>query len=234
MRLSICLVAIIVLGLSSTTTSNSALTFEQAAGDDTKLVYADFEKVENGRAVSNGGGQIQIYTGQESTPVKFKGIAGASPGAPEIVRLPNNETNHLASFEYSLTGPNQWANVTLEIQGKPATNGQTVADDVSGFKNLSMQLYATGIDSVRVEVISHGQGIKLDAGFPQMAIKLKPGLNTYLIPLNKLAQPGWQQQKVDSKEVLKKLTAVTISAFCGGQCTPQNGQIVIDNIMFQK
>jgi hypothetical protein len=85
-----------------------------------------------------------------------------------------------------------------------------------------------------VEVISHGQGIKLDAGFPQMAIKLKPGLNTYLIPLNKLAQPGWQQQKVDSKEVLKKLTAVTISAFCGGQCTPQNGQIVIDNIMFQK
>jgi hypothetical protein len=166
--------------------------------------------------------------------VKFKGIAGASPGAPEIVRLPNNETNHLASFEYSLTGPNQWANVTLEIQGKPATNGQTVADDVSGFKNLSMQLYATGIDSVRVEVISHGQGIKLDAGFPQMAIKLKPGLNTYLIPLNKLAQPGWQQQKVDSKEVLKKLTAVTISAFCGGQCTPQNGQIVIDNIMFQK
>lgn len=235
MRLSICLVAIVLLGLLTPTTSNSSLSYQEvASGDGSKLVYADFEKVENGRAVSNGGGQIQIYTGQESTPVKFKGIAGASPGAPEVVRLPQDEKNHLASFEYSLTGPNQWANVTLEIQGKPTANGQPVADDVSGFKNLSMQLYATGIDSVRVEVISHGQGIKLDAGFPQMAIKLKPGLNTYLIPLNKLVQPNWQQQKVDAKEVLKKLTAVTISVFCGGQCTPQNGQVVVDNVMFQK
>ena len=233
MRLSICLVAIIVLGLLTPTPSNSLIYQQATTGDDSKLIYADFEKVENGRAVSNRGGQIQIYTGQESTPVTFKGIAGASPGAPEIVRLPQDQTNHLAAFEYSLTGPNQWANVTLEIQGKPTANGQPVADDVSGFKNLSMQLFAKGIDSVRIEVISHGQGIKLDAGFPQMAIKLKPGLNTYLIPLNKLAQPTWQQQKVDPKEVLKKLTAVTISAFCS-QCTPQNGQIVIDNVIFQK
>ncbi len=234
MKLSICLVGIIVLGLSTPVTPSKTVTaLQTSGGDDGKLVYADFEKVENGRAVSNSGGLIQIYTGQESTPVKFKGVAGASPGAPELVRLPNSETNHLAAFEYSLVGPNQWANVTLEIQGKPASNGQPAADDVSGFKNLSMQLYATGIDSVRVEVISHGQGIKLDAGFPQMAIRLKPGLNTYLIPLNKLAQPSWQQQKVDTKEVLKKLTAVSISAFCG-PCANQNGQMVVDNVTFQK
>ncbi len=85
---------------------NSTNTQDEATSAD-KLVYADFEKVENGRAVSNGGGLIQIFTGQESTPVKFKGIANASPGAPELGRIKENDKNHLASFEYGWTGPNQ-------------------------------------------------------------------------------------------------------------------------------
>jgi hypothetical protein len=196
-------------------------------------MYADFEKMENGRAVSNGGGLIQIYAAQESTPVRFRGVPESSPGAPEIVRQKGNETNHFATFDYSLTGPNAWANVTLEIQGRPTNSGRTQADDMSAFKNLSMQLYVTGIESVRVEVISKGQGIKLDAGFPQMSVRVKPCLNTYLIPLNKMSQPSWVQDRVDTKEVLKKLTAVSISAFCN-QCTPQTGLIAVDNVEFQK
>jgi hypothetical protein len=35
-----------------------------------KFVYADFEKAENGRAVSNNGGLVQVYTAQDSTPVQ--------------------------------------------------------------------------------------------------------------------------------------------------------------------
>src|SRR5262245_50235512 len=81
-----------------------------------KLVYADFEKMENGRPVSNGGGLVQIFTAQESTPAQFKGMANASPGSPDIVVAKGNEKNHVAMFEYTLTAPNQWANVTLEIQ----------------------------------------------------------------------------------------------------------------------
>jgi hypothetical protein len=69
-----------------------------------------------------------------------------------------NDPNHLASFEYSFDWSNQWANVTLEIQGHPTQNGQTKADDVSGYKQLSLQLYATGVDSLRVEFISHWPG----------------------------------------------------------------------------
>jgi len=212
--------------------SNPTSTQEEVTSAD-KLVYADFEKVENGRAVSNRGGLIQIYTGQESTPVKFKGVANASPGAPEIVRVKENDKNHLASFEYSLTGPNQWANVTLEIQGHPVQNGQTKADDVTGYKHLSLQLFATGVDSLRVEFVSHGQGIKLDGGYPQLPIRLKPGLNTYLIPLKGLSQPSWQQDRIDTKELLRKLTAISISTYCS-QCTPQLGRVVVDNLIFQK
>lgn len=203
----------------------------QEGGD--KFVYADFEKVDNGRAVSNGGGLIQIYEAHESTPVKFKGVADLSPGAPELVVLKEAPQNHLASFLYNLTGPNQWANVTLEIQGRPLKDGKPVADDVSGYKQLSLQLYATGVDSLRVEFVSHGQGINLTAGFPQLPIRLKSGLNTYVIPLKGLSQPTWVQERVDSKDVLKKLTAISISAYCN-QCTPQHGMVLVDNLVFQK
>lgn len=208
----------------------SLSTFSQDSGD--KLVYADFEKVENGRAISNSGGLVQIYTAQESTPVKFKGLDSASPGAPELVVLKDNPQNHLASFDYSLVGPNQWANVTLEVQGRPLKDGKPVADDVSVYKQLSLQLYATGVDALRVEFVSHGQGININAGFPQLPIRLKSGLNTYVIPLKGLSQPSWAE-RVDTKEVLKKLTAVSISAYCN-QCTPQHGMVLVDNLVFQK
>ena len=206
-------------------------TVSQESGD--KFVYADFEKMENGRPISANGGMVQIYTGNESTPVKYKGLANATPGAPELIVLKDAPQNHLASFEYSLVGPNQWANVTMEVQGRPMKDGKPVADDVSGYKQMALQLYATGVDSLRVEFISHGQGINLTAGFPQVPIRLKTGLNTYVIPLKGLQQPSWVQDRVDSKEVLKKLTAISISAYCE-QCTPKNGMVLVDNIMFQK
>jgi hypothetical protein len=210
-----------------------ALSLIATAQDGDKFVYADFEKVENGRAVSNNGGLVQIYTAQESTPVKFKGLANANPGAPELIVLKDAPQNHLASFEYNLLGPNQWANVTLEIQGRPTKDGKPVADDVSGYKQLTLQLYATGVDSLRVEFISHGQGINITAGFPQLPIRIKSGLNTYVIPLKGLGQPSWVQERVDTKEVLRKLTAISISAYCD-QCTPKQGMVLVDNLVFQK
>jgi hypothetical protein len=211
--------------------ANASAQGEKAEGD--KFVYADFEKMENGRPVSNGGGLVQVYTAQESTPVRFKGMVNASPGAPEIVVPKGNEKNHVAMFDYILTTPNQWANVTLEIQGHPNKDRKPVADDVSAYKHLSVQLYATGTEGLRVEFISHGQGIPLNSGFPQIPLRLKPGLNTYLIPLKSLSQPSWVEQKVDTKEVLRKLTAISISAYCN-QCVPQHGTVAADNLVFQK
>jgi len=224
----------IVSALESAATiipSAASVQGEEPAADE--FVYANFERMENGRPVSNGGGLVQIYTAQESTPVQFKGLANASPGAPEIVRVKGQEENHVATFEYTLVGPNQWANVTLEIQGHPNKEGKAVADDISAYKNLSIQLYATGTEGLRVEFISHGQGIPLNSGFPQISLKLKPGFNTYLIPLKSLSQPSWVEQRVDTKDVLRRLTAVSISAYCN-QCTPQHGTVAVDNLVFQR
>jgi hypothetical protein len=81
--------------------------------------------------------------------------------------------------------------------------------------------------------MSRGQGINLTSGFPQMTFKIKPGFNTYKIPLSSLQQPSWVQTKVGVKDVLKKLTAISLTAFCE-QCTPLHGTVVVDNVAFVK
>jgi len=188
--------------------------------------------------VSARGGYVQFQGSQQNpgTPVKFKGIEGVN--APELVRLKPDDPNKVAMFTYELPAANQYANATLEIQGLPAKDGKQVAEDVSAYKFLTLQVYAkgtpgpTGVTRIRVEFLSRDQGIKLQYGFPQATVQLSPaGFNTYKVVLKSVAQPNWVEFKVDTKEVLKKLTAVSITAFCD-QCSPINGTLVIDNVIF--
>ncbi|HEV2862175.1 MAG TPA: hypothetical protein VGX48_14285 [Pyrinomonadaceae bacterium] len=203
----------------------------QPGGD--KFVYADFEAMQDGRPVSSRGGFVQLISYQESTPSKMKGLANSNPAAPELVRLKPDDPNRAAAFDYELYSPNQYAGVGLQISGQADKDGKPVADDLSAYKYLSMDVYATGVPRLRVEIISRGQGINMSSGFPSSAIKVKPGLNTYKIPLNTLAQPTWADTKVGPKDVLKKLTAVSITAFCES-CSPMKGMIVVDNVVFEK
>lgn len=197
-----------------------------------KFVYADFESVQDKRPVSSRGGLVQLISYQESTPSKMKGLADVNPPAPELVRLKQDDPSHAAAFDYELY-PNQYAGVGLQIGGQPDKDGKPVADDLSAYKFLSMDVYATGVPRLRVEITSRGQGINMNSGFPSSAIKVKPGLNTYKIPLNSLAQPSWADTKVGPKDILKKLTGITITAFCES-CSPTKGTVVVDNIVFEK
>jgi len=52
---------------SARLTQQPAAPTQSNGGDENKFVYADFERFENGRVVSNNGGLIQLFTGQEST-----------------------------------------------------------------------------------------------------------------------------------------------------------------------
>ncbi|HYY98201.1 MAG TPA: hypothetical protein VE642_06395, partial [Pyrinomonadaceae bacterium] len=203
----------------------------QAGGDS--LVYADFENVQDKRPLSNRGGAVQLISYQESTPSKFKGLANSSPPAPEVVRLKPDDPNHSIAFDYELYSPNQYAGVGVEVHGQADKDGKPVADDVSAYKYLSMQIYATGVQALRVELISRGQGISLSGGFPQATFKIKPGFNTYRLPLGSMSQPQWVQERVGTKDVLKKLTSISLTAYCE-QCAPVHGTVVVDNIAFQK
>jgi hypothetical protein len=209
----------------------------QPAADSSKLVYADFEKVESDRPVSARGGLIQLFAYQESIVHKstFKGLEGADPPAPELVHIKKDDPNHAMKFEFSLLAPNQWAGVTVEIHGQPDADGKPVPDDVSGFKNLSMQVYATGIEILRLEAVSKGARGKDPATvYPQMNFRVRPGFNTYQVPLKGFVQPGWAEVRVDPKDVFKYLTSINLTAFCDQCELSKQGMVIVDNLIFEK
>jgi len=51
----------------------------------------------------------------------------------------------------------------------------------------------TGVEYMRVEVTSHGQGINLQYGFPQASFKLAQWFKYYKIPLKSFGPASWIQ-----------------------------------------
>jgi len=223
--------SILLTGATTTPAPSAALVGEAAQGTD-KLVYADFETVKDNRPVSSRGGPVQMFSYQENSanPSRFKGAGGSN--VPEVVRLSKDDPNKAITFDYELRMPNQWAGVTVEVHGQPDSDGKAVADDVTGYKYLTLQLYVTGVTSVTVEFLSKGQGIKIDSGGPQMTFKVSKGFNTYKVALDSLTQPPYVETRIKPKDLLKKLTQVNISVACN-QCVPISGTVVIDNLIFQ-
>jgi hypothetical protein len=197
-----------------------------------KLVYADFEALDNGKALSARGGPITVTSYQESDMHRTttKGAPGAN--SPELVRIKPDDPNRLGKFEFAFMAPNQWAGAGMEIKGRPDADGKPQADDVSGYKKITMQLYAKGADMIRIEAISRGLGNDLQT-YPQMSFKVRPGLNTYEVALNALAQPRWVEIKEDPKKILQKLTALNVTAYCE-PCRPAEGMVLVDNVIFEK
>ena len=180
---------------------------------------------------------IQLYGYEESHTHKstFTGQEGADPPAPELVRIKKDDPNHAMKFDYSLRAPNQWAGVTVEIHGLPDVDGRLAPEDVSGYKTLSLQVYATGIQILRVETISGETGKDTTMQYPQKTFKVLPGFNTYKMPLTAFAQPAWvKDTRVDPKNILRKLTSIKLTAFCDQCELNQQGTVIVDNVVFEK
>jgi hypothetical protein len=206
-----------------------------AAQEGNALVYADFETITGNRPVSARGGLLQLIAYQENDVRKstFKGLEGIEPPAPELVHLKADDPNHLMKFDFAIQAPNQYAGVGVEIHGLPDKDGKPVGEDVSAYKTLSLQVFAKGVPILRLEANSRGQGIAMQAGWPMMTFKVREGLSTYKAPVKVFTQPSWVQDRIDPKDVFKKLTSLTLTAFCD-QCTPMQGMIVVDNVVFEK
>ncbi|HMB30080.1 MAG TPA: hypothetical protein VKS99_18355 [Blastocatellia bacterium] len=202
-------------------------------GNGDKLVYADFETANDNRPVSSRGGLVMLFGYQErpTTPSRYKGLEGANPPAPEFARPSKESPNKAIVFDYELPGTNEYAGVGVQVHGQPERDGKPVADDVGGYKYLTLQLYATGVTSMTVQFVSSGNGIETN-GPPEFAFKVLPGFNIYRVQLNSIKQPSWADPKVNHKDVLKKLTSLNIVASCN-QCVPTKGTVVIDNLIFQ-
>jgi hypothetical protein len=206
------------------------------SADAKNLVFADFERMEADRPVSARGGLIELFAYQESTIHKstFKGLAGVDPPAPELVHIKKGDPNRAMKFDFSLMAPNQWAGVTVEIHGQPDADGKAVPDDVSGFKSLSMEVYATGIEILKLEAISKERGKDTAMVYPQMTFKVRSGMNTYKVPLRGFTQPSWADLRVDPKDIFKALTSIKLSAFCDQCDANKQGMVIVDNMVFEK
>jgi hypothetical protein len=208
-----------------------------AAANANVLVYADFERVDNNRPVTTRGGLIQLFGYEESRIHKstFKGLEGATPPAPELVRIKKDDPNRAMKFDYALMAPNPWAGVTVELHGLADVDGQPVAEDVSGYKTLSLQVYATGVPILRLEAIAGERGRDMSMQYPQMTFKVRPGMNTYKVPLTAFTQPAWvTDRRVDPKDIFRKLTSINLTAFCEQCDLNRQGMVIVDNVIFEK
>src|SRR6266480_1925915 len=100
MRTLIATSAFLVLALSAVIFPGASHPSANAAAmQEDKLVYADFEKLENNRPVSARGGWVQLGNNQENpgNPAKFTGMKEAN-NAPELVHLKPDDPNKVAMF----------------------------------------------------------------------------------------------------------------------------------------
>jgi len=206
---------------------------DTSKASDEKLVYADFQKLENGRLVSSRGGRTQLnrWAQNMGAAPKMRGLENAEPPGPAPARVTDQDT--AAAFEYEMRMPNEWAGVGLEVFGQPERDGKPVADDISGYKYITMRLFGKGPQSVRVELISRGVGINLESGYPQMTFRISPGFNTYKFKLDSFRQPEWATPLDFKRDILMKLTSVTVGVFCD-KCRMESGTLVVDNLAFEK
>jgi hypothetical protein len=220
----ILIVAGLVLGQNTTKPSES---------DPSKLIYADFQNVAGGRPVSKRGGMTRLnhYSQNEANPPQFRGLENANPPAPAFARVTADDV--AAAFDYELRIPNEWAGVNMEVFGEPEKEGKLVPDDVSAYKFITLRAFTKGAQYIRIELITRGQGTNLESGYPMASFRVSPGFNSYKLKLDSFSQPAWAMPLDLKRDVLKKLTSVTIGVHCD-KCIMEKGTVVIDNIAFEK
>ena len=209
-------------------------TAKPAESTPSKFVYADFQNSVNGRPLSSRGGMTRLnrYSENAANPPEFRGMEKADPPAPALARVTGDDV--AAAFEYEMRIPNEWEGVNLEVFGQPDKDGKLPADDVSGYKFITLRLFAKGPRQIRLELITRGYGANLESGYPVADFNVSQGFNTYKLKLDSFNQPEWATPKLDLKlDVLKKLTSVTIGVFCN-KCIIEKGTVVVDNIAFEK
>ena len=203
------------------------------ASNESKLIYADFQNVQNGRPVSKRGGQTRLnrYAQNSANPPQFRGMENTDPPAPALARV--TDEDRAAAFDYEMRIPNEWQGVSLEVFGQPEKDGKLVADDVSEYKYITFRLFAKGPRMIHVELISRDHGANLEAGYPMANIRVQEGFNTYKLKLDSFNQPDWAMQLDLKRDVLKKLTSIQIGVTCD-KCIIEKGTVVVDNIAFEK
>ncbi len=235
-RIPFCIAGVIcalILVVAASVAAQSGDSSKTPEPDANKFVYADFQNLQNGRPVSKRGGPTRLnkYAQNPANTPLFRGLEKSDPPAPAPARVTADDT--AAAFEYELRMPNDWAGVNMEVFGEPEKDGKLVPDDVSEYKFITLRVFTKTARSIRIELISRGQGSNLESGYPSAVFRVTPGFNMYKLKLDSFGQPEWAMPLDLKRDVLKKLTSVTIGVFCE-KCIMETGTVVVDNIAFEK
>src|ERR1044072_3002576 len=127
---------------------------DSSKASDDKLIYADFQKLENGRLVSSRGGRPQLnrWAKNMGAAPKMVGLENSDPPSPAPTRVTDQDT--AAAFQYEMHMPNEWAGVNMEIFGQPEKDGKPVPDDISGYKYITVRIFGNGPQPARVDTLA--------------------------------------------------------------------------------
>ena len=220
-------IAVILIAVSSLAQDN-----DKSKDQGSRFVYADFEQLKEGLPVSTRGGAVMLigYQQNPANAVTFTNSDKPWPHTPMVARAAQNSSQFVA-FDFMIPAPNQYAGVSLEIRGLPEKDGKQVAEDLSAYNYITVQVFAQGITTMKAELITKDNGVNIadgeQFGFP---FRLTNGFNTYKLKLKDFHQEKWVENRKSLADVLKHLTAVRFVA----QEIPSKGRVVIDNIVFEK
>lgn len=196
------------------------------------LIYADFTHTD-GKVQSARAGQVQLFgfAQNKKAPVTFTNSDGPAPHLPLIAPAEGTLPPRI-SYAFEIKPGNEFAGVVLQIKGHPEdSSGRQVADDVSGYRALTVEADFEGTSATRIELISKDNGIDLpDGQYPQATFKVGPGMKPYTIPLEWFKQPEYATAKLDSKLVLQKLTTVQVVL----PVVPSKGAVQVQRVYFSK
>jgi len=189
-----------------------------------RLVYADFENCTADHLQSSRGGYVFVAGWQKEE--KYKPTFD-----PIFVDAGGGFSNRMA-FNFKLFGPQEWTGVGITINGLPEVDGKTQPEDLSGYKELVFDVELAGPPQLKIQLLSQKTDLSVAPGNePFVVLDVKPGFQTYRIPLKKFDTPrGSPVWSADVKKVIKAVTGLQFAVEKQGSA----GHVLIDNVEFRK
>ncbi len=218
-----------VVGLNDPSVRNTAASPRATA--PSRMVFADFERLQDVRPVSTKGGSATVSS-FEQNPAARTTLPDATSGGPALLLDAEGALTQRAFFDYETRAPNQWAGASLDISALPQAGGRQRAMDASGYDALTLDLAATGTKTLVIELRSRDNGLQSEYGaYPQVQIAVNDTLKTYRIPLSSFRAPSWVKSPLNVKNVLKRLTEISIKVMTSA---PAKGRVTVDNLTFER
>lgn len=203
--------------------SSSAAQQPSSAMPD-KLVYADFENSTAEHVISSRGGIAR--------PVGWQADDSKAPTVEPVFLEPDGSFSKRVAFNYKLVAGQKYTGAALMVNGLPDQDGKPQPEDLSGYKEMSFEMEAAGPRRIKVQFLSQKTNLTVVPGFePSYVVEVKPGFDTYRIPVKKVDTPkDTPPNSASAKSVLKQVTGIQIVTDEQGS----SGHFIIDNIVFQK